>query len=171
VKIDGSWSPSRVLRVEPAGVVGAQPSADSGSEQGSFSSLLHTKLKPPAIECDFSAYAPLRISHFAQMAVIKKLKPEYPQEAASRGIQGQVQVKILVSSDGLVEKACASGGDELLRKASEAVALQLRFKPNFGFSPNPRGPKTRRYVEDFIVYNFILSKEKKDPGVGIIIRP
>lgn len=124
----------------------------------------------PETACDFSAYKPVRISHFIPMAAIKRLKPKYPQEAATRGLQGQIQVKILVSSERIVEKACATNGDELLRKTAEGISLQWKFKPNFGFSANRRStPANKRYVEDFLIYNFIL--DKKDAGVGITVTP
>src|SRR5262249_26430859 len=62
--------------------------------------------EPKADECDFTAYQPVRESHFIQRTVKKKVNPTYPPEAVSRNIQGLVNVKILVNRDGNVEKAC-----------------------------------------------------------------
>src|SRR4051794_16858624 len=80
-------------------------------------------------ECDFSAYAPVRISHFDPKAVTRRVQPEYPEEAAQRGVQGRVIVKALVNEKGDVERACAIEGDETLRYAGVKATLQWKLKP------------------------------------------
>jgi len=105
--------------------------------------------------CDFTAYQPVRESHFVQRTVRKKVKPIYPPEAANRGIQGWVNVKILVDRDGNVEKACAVNGDQTLKEAAEKAALQWKFKPYFG-SANAAKAGSRKYMVDVIAFNFDL---------------
>src|SRR5262245_24996223 len=95
--------------------------------------------------CDFTAYQPVRESHFVQKTVRKKVKPIYPPEAAKRGVQGWVNVKILVNRDGNVEKACALDGDLILKDAVEKAALQWKFKPYFGATN--AAVTSRKYTE------------------------
>jgi outer membrane biosynthesis protein TonB len=114
-----------------------------------------------ANECDFAAYQPVRESHFVKRTVTKKVNPLYPPEAVSRNIQGLVNVKILVNRGGNVEKACAINGDRVLKEASEAAALQWKFKPNFG-RLRAADVGSRKYMVDVIPFNFALGKSEKD---------
>jgi TonB family protein len=109
--------------------------------------------------CDFSAYQPVRQSHFVSNTVIEKVKPEYPPEARKRGAQGWINVKILVNRDGAVEKACADG-DQTLKDAAEKAALQWKFKPNFGYAKAAEaGSRKYKYREDVIAFNFVLGEK------------
>jgi TonB family protein len=108
--------------------------------------------------CDFSAYQPVRESHFVSRAVIEKVKPEYPPEAMNRDVQGWINVKILVNRDGDVEKACAVDGDQILKEAAEKAALQWKFKPYFGHA-NAADAGSRRYMWDVIPFNFDLGRK------------
>ena len=103
-------------------------------------------------ECDFTAYHPVRESHFVSRTVRKKVKPIYTPEAANRGVHGWVNVKILVNRDGNVEKACAVDGDQILKGAAEKAALQWKFKPYFGLAK----AGFRKYMIDVIAFNFDL---------------
>jgi TonB family protein len=106
-------------------------------------------------ECDFTAYQPVRESHFVQRTVRKKVKPIYPHEAATRSVQGWVNVKILINRDGNVEKARAVDGDQTLKNAAEKAALQWKFKPYFG-AANAAKTGSRNYMVDVIAFNFDL---------------
>ena len=106
-------------------------------------------------ECDFASYHPVWESHFVSRTVTKKVEPIYPSEAAHRGVQGRVNVKILVNRDGNVEKACAIDGDQTLKDSVEKAALQWKFKPYFG-APNAAKVGSRKYTEAVIVFNFVL---------------
>ncbi len=106
-------------------------------------------------ECDFASSHPVWESHFVSRTVTKKVEPIYPSEAAHRGVQGWVNVKILVNRDGNVEKACAINGDQTLKDAVEKAALQWKFKPYFG-APNAAKVGSRKYTEAVIVFNFVL---------------
>jgi TonB family protein len=109
-------------------------------------------------ECDFSTYNPVRIIHFDPKAVTRRVEPEYPPEAAQRGVQGQVIVKALVNEKGVIERACAVEGEEALRRAAEQAALQWTLKPGYGLAF--LRPKTKRnpknYAEVYIVFTFKL---------------
>lgn len=111
-------------------------------------------------ECDFSAYAPVRIKHFTPEAATNRVKPEYPPEAARRGIQGRVVVKTLVNEDGIIERACAVAGEESLQSAAEAAALQWRLKPGygFGFSRPDVSDSPKKYAEVYIVFDFKIGE-------------
>jgi TonB family protein len=106
-------------------------------------------------ECDFTAYHPIRESHFISRTVRRKVKPIYPPEVANRGVQGWVNVKILVNRDGNVEKACAVDGDQTLKDVAEKAALQWKFKPYFGLA-NAAKAGSRKYMVDVIAFNFDL---------------
>ncbi len=60
---------------------------------------------------------------------IKKVQPQYPQEALSARATGMVQVTITVSEEGKVIEAKAVSGHELLRQAAVTAAKQWLFKP------------------------------------------
>lgn len=121
-------------------------------------------------KCDFAAYAPISISHFYPKKVVKGVKPNYPPEAVSRGIQGWVMVKALVNKDGDIEKACATEANELLGRAAESAAMQWKFKPNFGFTIKRQEKSTQStYVQVVLPFHFVL--KKVDAGVGITVLP
>jgi TonB family protein len=113
-------------------------------------------------ECDFSSYKPAIVSHFVQTTLKTKVKPKYPTEAAQRGIQGKISVKILVDRDGNVAKACAFNGDEVLRRAAEEAALQWKFKRDVVVGK-------QSYVEAGISFNFVLGEA--DPNGADAVRP
>ncbi len=73
-------------------------------------------------KCDFTSYKPVVISHYVRYWVESKFKPEYPEEAFQRNIQGLVRVKIIVDKNGNVVAACALSGDKLLQEVSEKAA-------------------------------------------------
>jgi len=112
--------------------------------------------------CDFSAFKPSIVSHFVQTSLQTKVKPPYPEEAVSRGIQGKISVKILINRDGDVVKACALNGDEFLRRAAEGAALKWKFKRNV-----VAGRKS--FVQAGISFNFVL--DKNDPVDAEAVRP
>jgi TonB family protein len=115
-------------------------------------------------DCDFSAYSPVRISHFDPKAVIKRVQPEYPTEAARRGIQGQVIVKALVNEKGIIERACAVQSEEVLGQAAEKAALQWQLKPGYGLAfLRPKTKKNpKNFAEIYIAFNFKLNKPSSE---------
>jgi TonB family protein len=101
--------------------------------------------------CDFSAYKSVIVSHFVQTSLKTRVKPPYPKEAISRGIEGKIGVKILVDRDGEVVKACAFNGDDILRHSAEEAALKWKFKRKVTAG-------RQSFVQAGISFNFVLDK-------------
>jgi protein TonB len=64
-----------------------------------------------------------------QGSVIKRVNPEYPQEAKDAKIQGVVTVELTIGEDGNVITAKALSGHPMLRDAAVAAAKQWQFQP------------------------------------------
>jgi TonB family protein len=103
--------------------------------------------------CDFSKFNPLRIATETKR-IKKESKPDYPEDAKLRGVEGRVVVKVLVDPDGLVRQACAINGDRLLRKTAEKAALGIVFEP---LLLNEK--KFSRFLEEQIVFEFKLPEK------------
>ena len=76
-------------------------------------------------------------------------QPPYPQIAKQAGIQGSVNVQILVDESGKVISAHAISGSAMLTHAAEDAAKRARFTPTI---LNDQAVK----VQGVIIYNFIL---------------
>lgn len=63
--------------------------------------------------------------------LVEYVAPEYPEEAREQGIEGNVDVKIVVGTDGRVEDASVLGGagQPVLEEAALESARECRFKP------------------------------------------
>jgi len=61
----------------------------------------------------------------------KTVNPEYPEEAKKAGIEGIVQLKVLVDKEGNVKKAIVTktNGSVVLEQAALNAAKQWTFKP------------------------------------------
>lgn len=75
-------------------------------------------------------------------------KPQYPKAARIAGIQGSVEVRVLIDESGKVVSAEAISGPIELRKASEEAALQSEFAPT-----KLSGQPVK--VTGIVVYNFV----------------
>jgi TonB family protein len=98
--------------------------------------------------CDFSKFKPIRMSSETKR-IKQESKPDYPEDAKKRGVEGRVVVKVLVDPDGVVKKVCAISGDRMLRKAAENAALNFVFEPIL-----LNGEKFSRFLEEQIVFEF-----------------
>ena len=76
-------------------------------------------------------------------------KPPYPPIAKQMGIQGTVNVQVLVDETGKVISAKAVSGNPALTRAAQQAALNARF------SPTKIGEQAVK-VSGVIVYNFVL---------------
>jgi len=76
-------------------------------------------------------------------------KPQYPPLAKRMGIQGTVNVQVLVDETGKVISAKAVSGNPALTRAAQQAALDARF------SPTKIGEQAVK-VSGVIVYNFVL---------------
>jgi len=64
-------------------------------------------------------------------ALLTQSKPIYPKEAVSRGLQGRVELNILIDDSGMVKRVDVrkSSGYQILDEAGVDYAKSLRFKP------------------------------------------
>ena len=94
----------------------------------------------------------LRVSRGSHSAkVIDLPKPAYPELAKRAGIQGLVNVQILVDETGKVVSAQAVKGSAMLTRAAEDAARRARFTPTkLGDQPVK--------VQGVITYNFVLQQ-------------
>ncbi len=82
-------------------------------------------------EEDDSAQAPEQGSAAsANGYLLERVEPQYPEAALQRRIQGPVELKVLVGTDGLVRKLMTISGDALLVGAATDAVRQWRFKPH-----------------------------------------
>lgn len=65
----------------------------------------------------------------AHLVVTKKVKANYPTEAAQEKLQGEVVVKIVVSETGDVESAEVVSGNPVLGKAAISAVKKWKFQP------------------------------------------
>lgn len=76
-------------------------------------------------------------------------KPSYPGIAKQAGVQGPVNVQVLIDETGKVISAKAVSGSPLLKPAAQQAALAARF------SPTKLGDQAVK-VSGVITYNFVL---------------
>jgi hypothetical protein len=86
---------------------------------------------------------------------VRNVLPEYPVEAVKSGVEGEIQVEILVKDDGTVEKSCSSAIGPL-GTAAESAALQWMFLKNFGLGESRYGS----YLTQSLVFVFELKDGK-----------
>jgi protein TonB len=87
----------------------------------------------PAVEAIAPPHAvstrPVRISHWTEGNLVHRVQPVYPTIAVAAHIQGQVQLRAIISKTGTIENLVAeSGPPMLIRSALEAVR-QWRYRP------------------------------------------
>lgn len=109
------------------------------------------------INCDFSEYAPLRLSRLPSNSVEIKVEPVYPKLAYDSNIEGEVVIKILVNRQGKVVETCVERGDPMLVSAAVDASKKWRFKKHFGFSANSF--KNRKYLQTSIAFTFRIKEE------------
>lgn len=62
-------------------------------------------------------------------SIIKKVPPEYPDNAKAANVTGEVQVEVVIDEKGDVISAKAVSGPDLLKSAAVDAARQWKFKP------------------------------------------
>jgi periplasmic protein TonB len=65
----------------------------------------------------------------SQALLIKKVEPEYPQEARDKRIEGTVVLQVQISEAGDVKEARLISGDPLLAPAAIEAVKQWKYKP------------------------------------------
>jgi periplasmic protein TonB len=72
----------------------------------------------------------VRVSEGVMRALlVKKVQPNYPEEARKKHIQGSVVMKVIISRDGDVQDLTVVSGDPLLVPAALEAAKQWKYKP------------------------------------------
>ncbi len=101
------------------------------------------------------AEAPLAVSSDQQPKLIKKVNPEYPEDALKEGIQGKVVIEATTDKEGKVVEAKVIDGHPLLNLAALKALKQWEYEPYI-----IDGQK--KAVKFTVVMNFHLEdKEKK----------
>lgn len=66
----------------------------------------------------------------ANSYLLERVEPQYPEAAKLQRVEGPVELKVLVGSDGLVRKLTTISGNPLLVSAATDAVRQWRFKPH-----------------------------------------
>jgi protein TonB len=64
-----------------------------------------------------------------QGLLIKKVSPNYPQQALQMRIQGSVQLQASISKEGKISNVKTLGGDAILARAASDAVKQWKYKP------------------------------------------
>ena len=70
-----------------------------------------------------------RISRSMQGYLIRRVEPTYPDVARTVGLEGAVQIKAIISTEGKIEQAHIIGGSPLFSKAALDAIRQWRYRP------------------------------------------
>jgi TonB family protein len=134
--------------------------ANNQGASGSKQTQEESKPEPPAlnhrpvvVDCDFERFKPLHVgSDWLPRGILRRVEPEYPNEAKLREITGAVTVEILVTATGQVQQVC-SAGPPILRQAAERAAFDWLFD-----TPRLNGKKVP-YVASELTFNFVLDAQ------------
>jgi TonB family protein len=96
----------------------------------------------------------------AKLEPVKTKKADYPIEAAQKGIQGEVVVKMHISETGDVEGVDVLSGDPVLAEAAVNAAKKWKFKP---FIKNGQPIK----VTTKMPFDFYFSNKVMDKGTSV----
>lgn len=105
--------------------------------------------------------AQVRVSRdVSQVLVVKRVQPEYPQEAREKRIQGDVVLHIVVSREGVAGKADLVSGHPLLAAAAIDAVKQWKYQP-YSMNGHPVGMDTEAVV------SFSLEAGEGHPGDAV----
>jgi len=103
-----------IFRVPPTSYDAATNSTDSGEQVvPGLQAASIVELSPDA----------------AQSILLRRVEPQYPEQAIMRRIQGPVQLDVRMDRKGAVQDIKLMSGDPILGKAAIAAVRQWRFKP------------------------------------------
>jgi len=137
------------LVLEPSGSGPANDGSDSGSNTPGNVLVVSTPDPPPA---PTPAPSPKRVITSPRVLnglALSLPKPAYPPIAKQAGVQGSVNVQVLIDESGKVVSAKPISGSPLLMHAAQQAAMGARF------SPTMLGEQAVK-VSGVIIYNFIL---------------
>jgi len=63
--------------------------------------------------------------------LLHAVEPQYPELAREAGLEGQVRLKVLVGTDGLVKDVVVLSGKSVLNEAAVAAARRYTFRPAY----------------------------------------
>lgn len=85
----------------------------------------------------FELPRPIRVGSRVQAKkLIKRVEPEYPEEARKQGVEGLVLLEVVVDKEGAVIEVQKIRGHRLLVDAAREAVKQWRYRPTF-FAGNP----------------------------------
>ena len=137
--------------LEPSGSGPGRDGGNSNSDGPGNVVVVRTPDPPPA---PTPAPTPKRIiasSRVLNGLAVSLPKPAYPPIAKQAGVQGPVNVQVLIDETGKVISAKAVSGSPLLMLAAQQAALGARF------SPTILGDQAVK-VSGLITYNFVLQR-------------
>ena len=95
------------------GIPGAGPDLGNG-----YVNVIHPTLAPPT-----------RVSRAMQSYLIRRIEPTYPPIARAAGVQGEVLIKAIISTEGKIEQAQVISGSPWLSRAALDAIKQWRYRP------------------------------------------
>jgi protein TonB len=104
---------------------------------------------PPAQQQQSEQQRPKRVrvsEGVAKALLVKKVEPEYPQEARDKRIQGAVILQVEISEAGDVKDARLISGHPLLAEAAIEALKQWKYKP-YLLNGEPVQVETRATVD------------------------
>ncbi|HXU14372.1 MAG TPA: energy transducer TonB [Terriglobales bacterium] len=75
------------------------------------------------------AAIPVRVSRSMQGYLLRRVEPIYPTMAKTVGVQGQVLIKAIISTEGKIEQAKVVSGSPLLSSAALDAIRQWLYRP------------------------------------------
>jgi TonB family protein len=132
---------NRVENKNPVSATASPAPADDTSSKNSSSKTPETRSAPAAsIEVPSVSPDKTPVAHVSEeglrSAAINLPPAELPLGAELTGLQGRVEVQVIVDEKGEVTSARAASSNSLLNRAAEAAALKARFSPA-RLSPDP----------------------------------
>jgi periplasmic protein TonB len=99
------------------------PSETKGAEAAPADNSANTiSGLPPARIVELSPAA-------AEGSVVRRVEPEYPEQALTQHVQGPVLLDVHIDEEGAVQEIKVVSGDPRLADAAIAAVRQWRFKP------------------------------------------
>jgi periplasmic protein TonB len=112
----------------------------AGPNLGNGAVNVHPTLAPPT-----------RVSRAMQSYLIRRIEPTYPPIAKSAGVQGEVLIKAIISTEGKIEQAQVISGSPWLSRAALDANRQWHYRP---YLLNDKPVE----VETEITVNFYLTR-------------
>jgi len=79
---------------------------------------------------DYSPFQNAKLGSFVLGNLIKRVAPEYPEEARKKSIQGTVILNVILRTDGSVTVQNVADGDPILSPAAIEAVRQWRYEPS-----------------------------------------